>query len=66
MTEDKESALHDFLKESACEITGKLLKKKPLDFLDVMAELEGQRAEFISRYRRIPFGMEPFFVILRR
>ena len=66
MTEDRESALHGFLKESAREIARKLSREKPLDFLDAMAEQEGKRAEFISSYRRIPLGGVPFFVVLRK
>ena len=66
MTEDKESALHDFLEKSAGEIATKLSQGKPLDFLDAMAAQEDKRAEFISSYRRIPLGGTPFFVVLRK
>jgi len=66
MTEDKESALHDFLKKSAHDIAAKLSQEKYLDFLDAMAEQEDKRAEFISSYRRIPLGGIPFFVVLRK
>ena len=45
MTDDKDSALHDYLKTSASEIAKKLSKQEPLDFLEVMAEQEKKRAE---------------------
>lgn len=66
MTTDKESALHDFLKDAIQEIGDQLSAKRPLDFLEAIEEQENKRANFISSYRRIPIGIDPFLVILRR
>jgi L-ascorbate metabolism protein UlaG (beta-lactamase superfamily) len=63
---DKETALHDYLKNSLSEIHKELSQNNKVNFLDTIKEQENKRAQFIEHYRQIPLGTEPFFVVLRK
>ena len=64
-TTKKQESLLNFLKSEIIRIGDKLTRAIP-GFLDSVENRDRQRADFISKYRRIPLGCESFLVVLRK